>query len=138
ITTDIIVGFPGETEEEFQETYDFVKNIGFSRIHVFKYSPRKGTPASKFDSQVHGSVKHQRSEKLIELGNQLATRFMDQLIGNRMAVLFEENKDGYYEGYTTNCIRVKAKSSKDIQGEILPVKIKEREDDILIGEIEEL
>jgi len=138
ITTDIIVGFPGETEEEFQETYDFVKNIGFSRIHVFKYSPRKGTPASKFDSQVHGSVKHQRSEKLIELGNQLANRFMDQFIGNRMEVLFEENKDGYYEGYTTNYIRVKAKSSKDIQGEILPVKIKERENDILIGEIEEL
>ena len=138
ITTDIIVGFPGETEEEFQETYDFVKNIGFSRIHVFKYSPRKGTPASKFDSQVHGSVKHYRSEKLIELGNQLANRFMDQFIGNRMEVLFEENKDGYYEGYTTNYIRVKAKSSKDIQGEILPVKIKERENDILIGEIEEL
>jgi len=138
ITTDIIVGFPGETEEEFQETYDFVKNIGFSRIHVFKYSPRKGTPASKFDSQVHGSVKHYRSEKLIELGNQLANRFMDQFVGNRMEVLFEENKDGYYEGYTTNYIRVKAKSSKDIQGEILPVKIKERENDILIGEIEEL
>ena len=138
ITTDIIVGFPGETEEEFQETYDFVKNIGFSRIHVFKYSPRKGTPASKFDSQVHGSVKHYRSEKLIELGNQLANRFMDQFVGNRMEVLFEENKDGYCEGYTTNYIRVKAKSSKDIQGEILPVKIKVRENDILIGEIEEL
>ncbi len=138
ITTDIIVGFPGETEGEFQETYDFVKDIGFSRIHVFKYSPRKGTPASKFDNQIHGSVKHYRSEKLIELGNQLANRFMDQFVGNRMEVLFEENKDGYCEGYTTNYIRVKAKSSKDIQGEILPVKIKVRENDILIGEIEEL
>ena len=71
ITTDIIVGFPGETEDEFKETYDFVKNIGFSRIHVFKYSPRKGTPASKMNNQIHGSIKHSRSEKLIDLGNKL-------------------------------------------------------------------
>jgi len=139
ITTDIIVGFPGETEEEFQETYDFVNEIGFSRIHVFKYSPRKGTPASEFDNQIHGSVKHSRSERLIELGNQLANRFMEKFIGKRMEVLFEENKGGYFEGYTTNYIRVKAESNKDIQGEILPVRIKTRENnDNLMGEIEEL
>ena len=137
ITTDIIVGFPGETEEEFQETYDFVNEIGFSRIHVFKYSPRKGTPASEFDNQIHGSVKHSRSERLIELGNQLANRFMEKFIGKRMEVLFEENKGGYFEGYTTNYLRVKVEAEKDLHGEILPVKIIDKEKDILIGKIEE-
>lgn len=137
ITTDIIVGFPGETEEEFQETYDFVKEIGFSRIHVFKYSPRKGTPASKMDGQIHGSIKHERSEKLIKLGSQLADSFMERFIGRNMDILFEENKDGYFEGYTTNYLRVKVKTEKDLQGEILPVKIIDKERDILIGKIEE-
>lgn len=138
ITTDIIVGFPGETEEEFKETYDFVKDIGFSRIHVFKYSPRKGTPASEYSNQVHGSIKHARSEKLISLGNELLNSFNERFIGQNMSVLFEEEKDGYYEGYTTNYIRVRARSQVDIQGEILPVNIIGKENDILIGKIEEL
>ena len=137
ITTDIIVGFPGETEEEFQETYEFVKEIGFYRIHVFKYSPRKGTPASKMDEQIHGSIKHERSEKLISLGEQLADSFMERFIGRSMEVLFEENKDGYFEGYTTNYLRVKVEAEKDLHGEILPVKIIDKEKDILIGKIEE-
>lgn len=137
ITTDIIVGFPGETEEEFQETYDFVKTIGFSRIHVFKYSPRKGTPASQMDNQIHGSIKQARSEELIKLGNQLANSFMESFLGKTMEVLFEEEKDGYFEGYTTNYLRVKAKTSKDLQGKILPVKIIDKKEDILVGKIEE-
>ena len=69
LTTDVIVGFPGETDEEFNITYDFVKDIGFSEMHVFKYSPRTGTPASKYTDQVDGLKKHYRSEKLIQLGN---------------------------------------------------------------------
>lgn len=137
ITTDIIVGFPGETEEEFQETYDFVKTIGFSRIHVFKYSPRKGTPASQMDNQIHGSIKQARSEELIKLGNQLANSFMESFLGKTMEVLFEEEKDGYIEGYTTNYLRVKVKTSKDLQGKILPVKIIDKKEDILVGKIEE-
>ncbi len=137
ITTDIIVGFPGETEEEFQETYDFVKTIGFSRIHVFKYSPRKGTPASQMDNQIHGSIKQARSEELIKLGNQLANSFMESFLGKTMEVLFEEEKDGYFEGYTTNYLRVKVKTSKDLQGKILPVKIIDKKEDILVGKIEE-
>ena len=141
ITTDIIVGFPGETKKEFEETYNFVKEIGFSRIHVFKYSPRKGTPASKFKEQVHGNVKHFRSEKLISLGEELMKGFNNNFIGKTMEVLFEEEskeESGFAEGYTTNYIRVKSETSKDIRGKILPVKIIKKENDILIGKIEEL
>lgn len=140
ITTDIIVGFPGEGEEEFKETYDFVKEIGFSRIHVFKYSPRSGTPASKFKDQVHGSIKSQRSEKLIELGEKLMKEFNKKLIGKNMTVLFEEeSKDNseYMEGYTTNYTRVRALGKSNIEGKILPVKIIGIDKENLIGEIEE-
>lgn len=138
ITTDIIVGFPGETEEEFNETCDFVNEIGFSRIHVFKYSPRNGTPASKMENQIHGSKKHERSEKLISLGDKLMDKFNSQFIGRTIEVLFEEEKDGYYEGYTTNYVRVKSLSKDNIQGNILPVKIINKENDFLIGKIEDL
>ena len=141
ITTDIIVGFPGETKNEFEETYNFVKEIGFSRIHVFKYSPRKGTPASKFKEQIHGNIKHSRSERLISLGEELLEEFNNKFIGKTMEVLFEEeNKEEpkFAEGYTTNYIRVKTETTKDIKGKILPVKIIKRENDILIGKIEEL
>ncbi|MBZ2175738.1 tRNA (N(6)-L-threonylcarbamoyladenosine(37)-C(2))-methylthiotransferase MtaB [Schnuerera sp. xch1] len=138
ITTDIIVGFPGETEKEFKETYDFVKSIGFSRIHVFKYSPRKGTPASKSKNQINGKIKHSRSEILINLGDNLMSNFNDRFIGKTVNVLFEENKDGVFEGYTTNYIRVKAETIEDIQGKILPVKITGKENDILIGKIKGL
>lgn len=138
ITTDIIVGFPGETDEEFEETYNFVKEIGFSRIHVFKYSPRKGTPASKMKGQIHGSIKSMRSERLIHLGESLMRDFNRRHIGKKVDVLFEEEKDGFMEGYTTNYIRVKVNAKEDLKGKILPVKINGLEDDFLIGKIEEL
>lgn len=138
ITTDIIVGFPGETEEEFNETYNFVREIGFSRIHVFKYSPRRGTPAAKFENQVDGNVKNIRSDKLISLGEELMKEFHSKFIGSTLSVLFEEkskkDKD-YMEGYTTNYIRVKAKKDLQLIGEIVDVRIKEAKDDYLIGEV---
>lgn len=138
ITTDIIVGFPGETEEEFNETYNFVREIGFSRIHVFKYSPRRGTPAAKFENQVDGNVKNIRSDKLISLGEELMKEFHSKFIGSTLFVLFEEkskkDKD-YIEGYTTNYIRVKAKKDLQLIGEIVDVRIKEAKDDYLIGEV---
>ena len=141
ITTDIIVGFPGETKKEFEETYNFIKEIGFSRIHVFKYSPRKGTPASKFREQIHGNIKHSRSERLILLGEKLMEDFNNKFVGRTMKVLFEEESKkeaDFVEGYTTNYIRVKSKAPKGIKGKILPVKIIKKENDILIGKIEEL
>ncbi len=140
ITTDIIVGFPDETDENFNETLDFVKDIGFSRIHVFKYSPRKGTPASKHKNQVDGNVKYKRSERLINLSEEEMAKFHSKFIGETMEILFEEkmkNYEEYMEGYTNNYIRVAAKTNSDIGGQILPVKIVARKKEYLIGEIKD-
>lgn len=137
ITTDIIVGFPGETDEEFEESYRFVEDIRFSRIHVFKYSPRKGTPASQFKEQIPGDIKQIRSDRLIRLGDELMEEFHKAFIGRTLELLLEEEKDGFIEGYTTNYIRVKVKGHNDLQGKILPVRISGQEEDFLIGEIEE-
>jgi threonylcarbamoyladenosine tRNA methylthiotransferase MtaB len=138
ITTDIIVGFPGETDVEFEETYNFVKEIGFSRIHVFKYSPRKGTPAADSKEQIDGNIKNIRSEKLIKLGDELMAKFYSKFIDSNLHVLFEEEthkENEFIEGYTTNYIRVKAKNKPSIIGNIANVKINFIDGDILIGEI---
>ncbi|WP_425446117.1 tRNA (N(6)-L-threonylcarbamoyladenosine(37)-C(2))-methylthiotransferase MtaB [Dethiothermospora halolimnae] len=138
ITTDIIVGFPGETDKEFNETYEFVKDIGFSKIHVFKYSKRQGTPAAKFKNQVNGNVKNDRSKKLIDLGDNLTKNFNSKFIGKKVGVLFENryNKESnYIIGHTTNYITVLAESENDFEGEIIQVEIKDIKEDGLLGEI---
>ena len=138
ITTDIIVGFPGETEEEFKETYEFVKEIGFSRIHVFKYSPREGTPAAESKEQINGNIKRDRSEELIKLGDKLMNEFHSKFIGSALSVLFEEeanNEDEFIEGYTTNYIRVRTNKKSDLIGQIMDVKIEEIYDNTLLGKI---
>lgn len=140
ITTDIIVGFPGEGEKEFNETLDFVNRIRFSRIHVFKYSPRKGTPASKYKDQVHGTIKNERSDKLISIGEKLMKDFNQQLLGKTLEVLFEEeSKENpeYIEGYTTNYVRIKTLGDKKIKGNIFSVKMTKLDGENLIGKIEE-
>lgn len=125
LTTDIIVGFPGETEREYLETVSFVEEIGFSRIHVFKYSPRKGTPAAKMEGQIPGGIKNDRSERLIELGEKLSLKFQGKFNGSLRAVLYEEGNSGkgMFEGYTTNYIRVKTPSQKDLIGDIIDTRI---------------
>lgn len=136
ITTDIIVGFPGESDEEFKETCEFVEKIQFSRIHVFKYSPRKGTPAAEFEDQIDGNIKNIRSDQLISLGERLTEEFNKGFIGRDMDVLFEEeNKrlENTYEGYTTNYMRVRIISDCNLIGNIKKVKIMESKGDILIG-----
>lgn len=138
ITTDIIVGFPGETEEEFRETYDFVKKIKFSRIHVFKYSPRTGTPAAESKNQINGNIKNKRSKDLIELGEKLTKKFNSNFINKELSVLFEEEnriEKEYIEGYTTNYIRVKSLGSNDFLGSIKNVQVKDNDGDYLVGEI---
>lgn len=138
LTTDIIVGFPGETEEEYNETFNFVKEIGFSRIHVFQYSPRKGTPATKLEGQIDGNTKHERSKKLIKLGEELTREFNNKFIDKVTDVLFEEEskyKEGFIEGYTTNYVRVLAPGDKSLEGEIVSVTIKALENENLLGEI---
>lgn len=138
ITTDIIVGFPGETDDEFSDTYNFVKSIGFSRIHVFKYSPRTGTPAAKFANQISGIEKNERSKKLIDLGEKLSKEFITTFIGKTVEVLFEErvkNKPSYIVGYTTNYIRTICNTPENFEGRILKVAITGIDKDTLIGEI---
>jgi len=117
ISTDVIVGFPGETDELFNETYDFCKKIGFSKMHVFPYSIRKGTAASKFPNQVDGLVKKERARKLIELSTVLEKEYMNKFIDTEIDVLIEQSKDGYSYGHTSNYLAVKLKgnyNSEDI------------------------
>lgn len=117
ISTDVIVGFPGETEELFQQTYDFCKKIGFSKIHVFPYSIRKGTAASKFPNQVDGKEKKERAKRLIELSTILEKQYMNKFLDTEIDVLIEQNRDGYSYGHTSNYLAIKLKgnySSEDI------------------------
>lgn len=133
ITTDIIVGFPQETEKEFEETYKFVKKIGFSRIHVFKYSPREGTRAAELQGQLDGKIKSTRSKKLSDLSNELSNKFMGKFINKNVEVLFEIRKDGnFYEGYTTNYLKVLYKSDINIKNNIINLKIRDINNDYLI------
>lgn len=121
ITTDIIVGFPGETDEEFETTCKFVEKIEFSRIHVFKYSMRDGTPAAKRTDQIHGEVKHSRSQKLIELNEKLMKKFASEQ--EELEVLFEEKIEDKFVGYSTNYLRCAIKSADDLKNITKSVRI---------------
>ena len=119
LTTDIIVGFPGETDEEFEKTYKFLKEINFYKMHVFKYSPRKGTPAAKMINQVDGNIKEQRSRKLIDLSNKNENMHNEQYIGKDVDVLFEEFEKGYFRGHTANYIVVNVKGEEKQKNEFV-------------------
>lgn len=131
ITTDIITGFPGETEEEFKTTVENTKRAAFSRLHVFPYSEREGTVAAKME-QIPLSVRSDRAKLLIEEGKKLSSDFAKSFPGKTVNVLFEEGKDGVFEGYTENYVRVAVKSARDISGEIHPVLIKKISGDTLL------
>ncbi|SFA75642.1 tRNA (N(6)-L-threonylcarbamoyladenosine(37)-C(2))-methylthiotransferase MtaB [Clostridium frigidicarnis] len=139
ITTDVIVGFPGETEDEFNKTFEFLSKIKLSKMHIFKFSPRKGTKAASMENQIDGSVKEQRSKVLINLNNKNENDFMKKFEKTTTSVLFEEEiegKEGLYQGYTPNYVKVVAKSSSSsIIGEILDTKILNIKNDVLEGEI---
>jgi len=138
LTTDIIVGFPGENDEDFEETYNFVEEINFSDIHVFKYSPRQGTPAAGFVDQVDGKIKHLRSEKLITLGQNMKKDYISRFIGKNRSVLFEtESKymEGYIEGLTDNYLKVLVKGGKELEGRLENVNLKVLEKEFIIGDI---
>ena len=112
-TTDILTGFPGETEAEFLETYRFVQKVGFSRIHVFPYSSRPGTPASLLPGQLSAAEKEARARELIKLGSELADRYRDSWIGLESSVIPEQLVDGCWEGYTPEYIRVRLDKNSD-------------------------
>ena len=122
LTTDIIVGFPGENEEEFEETYKFLKDIKFYKMHIFKYSPRKGTKAAEMKNQVNGNIKEERSKKLIELSDENEKEYNEKYIGKEVEILFEEEKEGLYKGHTQNYILAYYKTDKKLENKIVRVK----------------
>lgn len=141
ITTDVMVGFPGETDQEFETTYNFLRSIKLSNMHIFKYSPRKGTPATKFEGQVAAKTKDERSKVLLELARECRENFHDEFVGQNMEVLYEQQShqlEGYYEGLTDNYIRVLVPTRNDINNQLLETRLKTSGDDYMVGEIENI
>ncbi len=114
LSTDVIVGFPGETDNDFEESYNFCKKIGFSKIHVFPYSDRTGTVASKRNDKVPGNIKKERVHKLLELSKELEEKYYSKFIDKEVEVLIEEEKEGIYYGFTDNYIPIKLKGKHNI------------------------
>lgn len=135
ITTDIMVGFAGETDEEFKSSVAFLNKVCFAKSHVFAYSVRKGTKAEKLDGHIANDIKRKRSAIMIENALKCQEKFLSSQIGLTCPVLFENRtKEGFYEGYTPNYTLVKVKSDKNISGEIIQTKLVSVENDYCIGE----
>ena len=131
ITTDIMVGFPSETEAQFNDTYDFIKNMAFSRLHVFRYSPREGTPAANYLDQIPPDISITRSEAVRKLGHRLAEEFHLKMLGKVMEVLVEdsrEGKDNLLAGFTGNYIRVLMNVPDTTINRMIQVRLIELED----------
>jgi threonylcarbamoyladenosine tRNA methylthiotransferase MtaB len=135
ITTDVIVGFPGETEAAFAESLAYVEKIGFSRVHVFPYSRREGTKAAGMPGQIPKAVKADRVRRMIEIARRGQSRYMEAQIGKTLEVLFEEEKDGLWEGYTDTYVRVAMESGEDLQGEIRSVRLDAVEGELIAGSL---
>ena len=140
ITTDIIVGFPQETETEYDTTVEFVKKVEFAQIHVFKYSMRKGTKAAEMAGQVNDSIKHERSEKLIALGNELREKYESSFLGTKQSILVEESvtirEKEYQIGHNERYVKLAVESEKDLTNQIVEVSVKSKMDgDLLLCEI---
>ncbi len=123
-TTDIIVGFPGETDEDYKESCDFAEKVGFLKIHVFPYSPKKGTPAAERKDQILNHIKSERSKHLIGISDRLGLEFIESYVGKEMDVLFERlDNNGFWEGHTENYIKVKVRNNSDLENVIKRVVI---------------
>lgn len=139
ITTDIIVGFPGESEEEFKKTYEFLEEIKLSKMHIFKYSPRVGTKACEIKEQIDGNIKDKRSNSLINLNKKLEKDFTNKFLKKELKVLYEEKsnfEENSYEGYTPNYIKVVTKSNMNLQGKIVNTIIKDVKEDYVLGKLQ--
>lgn len=120
---DIIVGYPGETEEEFLETFNFLRNGPITHFHVFPYSKRKGTTAAKLPDQIQSAVKKDRVRTLMMLGEAKLDEFSQNVVGTKTHVLFETQNDGYWEGYSSHYLRVRVKSENDLKNQICEVQL---------------
>lgn len=138
LTTDVMVGFPGETKENFENTSTFIEKISFSGLHVFKFSPRRGTPAAEFAEQVDPLMKEERSRKLIQLGKKLSARFASSHLGLDLDVLVEQrfqDENELYEGLTDSYVRVVFPGCEDLKGEVVSVKAERLKGVLLEGRI---
>lgn len=136
ITTDIMVGFAGETEQDHLDSAAFLREIGFARTHVFAYSRRRGTAADKFDNQIENAVKRRRSKEMIAAAKDCMDSFIDSQLGNVYPVLIENrSENGLYEGYTPNYTRVFVKTDRKIGGEIVNIRLTKRCEDGAYGEL---
>ena len=135
VTTDIIVGFPGETDDEFNRSYDFCRKMEFARIHVFSYSPREDTLAAAMSGQSNARIKKERSQKMLALAEESMENFNQRFLGSIKLVLWEQRSNGGWSGLTDNYIKVYVKSDKDLTNQLLPVKLTEVRGDGLWGEL---
>ena len=133
LTADVIVGFPGETEEEFNKTFEFLKEIKFYKIHVFKYSKRENTKAADMPSQVLPEIKEERSKKVLELSNKIQNEYNREQIGKIVRVLVEEKNEKYYKGHTANYMCVMIETEREnIENNIVEVRIKDSQNETLL------
>jgi threonylcarbamoyladenosine tRNA methylthiotransferase MtaB len=135
ITTDIIVGFPGETEAEFEESYRFSQETGFARIHVFPYSRREGTAAAEMPDQVPDKIKNQRRQRMLTLAKESRRNFHEKFLGEIMEVLWEQQNGGIWSGLTDNYINVYTESAKDLSNQLLPTRLTEIRGDGVWGKV---
>lgn len=135
ITTDLIVGFPQETEEEFQETLDFLNLCKFSSVHVFPYSPRQGTPAASMSGQITKEEKSRRSHLASQVAQQHSLAYAQQFLGSTVDVLFESQQEGQWTGHSPQYLSVTVESSRKLEGEILPVQLTQIQNAKLYGEL---
>ena len=133
LTTDIIVGFPNETDEDFEKTYEFLKEIKFYKMHVFKYSPRKGTVAAKMKNQIPAEIKDARSKRLLQLSNENESNNLDEYVGKQIRVLVEEKDGDYIKGHTGNYIVVKTVGDENDLENFVDVIAEKNGGDCLIG-----
>ncbi len=135
VTTDVIVGFPGETDDDFEITYQWIKKMHFNQLHVFPYSPRQGTPAAKMKDQIDGNIKKQRVKKLLDLSHQLQYEFAETQIGKTLEVLIEERHGQYMIGHASNYLKVNVDLNEEAIGHIYKVYIEKQDDVELIGSV---
>ena len=133
ITTDMIVAFPGETEEEFAESLDFIRQCGFADMHIFPYSRRPGTPADKMAGQHNNDTKEARSRQAIQVAEQMRKAYLEELVGTVTEVLFEEPEEGYFTGHTPNYVKVYIRG-ENLHNAVLPIKITALFRDGLLGQ----
>ena len=133
ITTDLIVGFPGETEEEFQQTLDFIQKCAFSAMHIFPYSKRPGTPAAKLPGQVLNAVKEERAHRAAQIARTMQDAYLDSRVGETVPVLFEEERDGLWRGHTTRYCEVTVQSPQPLHNQLRQVRLTGRDGGALQG-----